>query len=449
MDFVRLGPPYNTEFLPDKLIEGYNSLIWTERFQAFGEFQLKTYDIYEMLTALPEDTLVSHLDTRHVMMVETHSIEMVGEGADARPELTVRGRSAELILDHRFVEGTYGKKRRLRKKLGAVGAGITLIYNAIDNASGKDVTRGDDDPDTEFAVNDYDWTTKDKIPGIAITDSVTASQESRWWQLKEGMLYPQLMKILTDQDLSIRVLRPGSPNPATVATVQAFPIAERGVINRVYTEDVTSLRFDIYNGVDKSSSVKFSHLQGHLDQPAYLMSNLDFKTIVEMRAGEGVRIRDIARIPADGEENQADFTGWRRRVMDFDAGSPEIPEAPEKPKEPRANATPAQRAAYREDLDNWQDKYARWKNKRDRIVDDFTEEEIKNARRALKKRKRIDMFVGSVSDLSPYQYKTHYDLGDTVTLNGDYGKSAKMLVVEYVRTEDVNGDRGYPGLVTP
>lgn len=443
MDLVRLGAPYTTTYLPDMLIEGYNSLVWTERFQSHGEFELKTFDVDRVFKALPEDALVSHLETRHVMMVETHSIEMVGEGADARPELTVRGRSASLILEHRYVEGKYGKKRRLRKKLSAVGAGITLMYNVLDNASGKDVTRGDDDPDTEFTVNDYDWNTKDRIPNVAISDSASVDGETRWWNVKEGMLYPQLMKILIDQDLGLRVLRPGSPNPATVATVTANPIADRGVINRTFVEDVQALRFDIYNGVDKTRTVKLSTLQGHLDSPAYLMSKLDYKTIVEMRAGENVRIGDIVRNTTPGDAN---LEGWKRRVMDFDAGTPDIPDAPEKPREPRANATAAQRAAYRNALDNWQDKQARWQNKRDRIVDDFKEEETKNARRALKKRRRIDMFTGAASDLSPFKYKTNYDLGDLVMLRGDYDKYVTMQVVEYVRTEDANGDRGYPGL---
>lgn len=99
MKLVRLGPAYSTAYTPDTLIEGYNSLAWTERYRDFGEFEIKSFDIDRMLTLLPENTLISHLGTRHVMMVETASIEEVGEGIDARPEITIRGRSAAAILE--------------------------------------------------------------------------------------------------------------------------------------------------------------------------------------------------------------------------------------------------------------------------------------------------------------------------------------------------------------
>ncbi len=62
MDLVRLGAAYTTAYIPDLLVEGYNSLIWTERFDAFSEFELKSFDVAGMLSQLPEDTLVSHLE---------------------------------------------------------------------------------------------------------------------------------------------------------------------------------------------------------------------------------------------------------------------------------------------------------------------------------------------------------------------------------------------------
>ena len=101
MDFVRLGAAYSTSYHPDQLIEGYISLIWTERFQNPGEFQLKSYDIDRMKDLLPVDTLVSHLETKEVMRVETHLIEMEGEGEDATPVITITGRTAYAILEDR------------------------------------------------------------------------------------------------------------------------------------------------------------------------------------------------------------------------------------------------------------------------------------------------------------------------------------------------------------
>lgn len=440
MDFVRLGPANSTTYLVDQLIEGYNSLIWTERFQEHGEFELKSFNVLTLMALLPEDTLVSHLDTKHVMMVETHDIAMVGEGEDARPEITITGRSATLILEHRWVESAYQKKRRMRQKMWASSAIATLLYNAVDNPSGYDVTRGDTDADTP-EYNNYSWTKNEVIPNVAVTESVSNHGTSRWWQLEQGTLYPQLQKIAIDADHGLRCLRPVSPNPATVFTVDSA-LATRGTVTRTPVSNVTQLRFDVYEGTDRSASVQFSQLQGHLDNPHYLISKREHKTQVELMTGSA-EVGDVY-LP-----NESGLTGWQRRTMGFDGGSVEIPPEPDKPDELKSNATAAQKKARAAAMDKWIDAHAKWKNKRAAIIADFREEQSTAALAELKKNRRVNMFSGDVSALSPFAYGTHYFLGDTVMLFGDYGRSAKMIVSEYVRTEDVNGDRGFPGLVEP
>lgn len=443
MDFVRLDA---NSYLPiEPLIEGYNSLIWTERFQEPGEFELKSFDILGLSMLLPEDTLVTHLDTREVMMVETHEINMVGEGADAQPELTVRGRTASTILEHRWIESAYQKKRRMRKKYSATTALLVLLVNAVDNTSGYDLTRGDDEPDTKEELNNYPWTKDEALPNIAVTETVPAEGEARWWQLEQGILWPQFQTMMVDADLGLRLIRPVSQlTPGTVITVKSN-LADRGTIVRTPSTDIRALQFNVYQGANRTSgdgAVQLSLLQGHIDKPTYLHSKKDYKTVLEVMSG-AVEVRDVTR-PG---ENAG--TGWKRRTMGFDAGSPDVPKEPEKPDELKANATKAQREARAKAMDKWIDEHAKWKNKNARIVGDFKEEVAKAGQRELKKARRVDMFAGDISTLSPYVYKTHYNLGDTVMLYGDYGKSAPMIVSEYVRTEDINGDRGFPGLVAP
>jgi hypothetical protein len=315
------------------------------------------------------------------------------------------------------------------------------MWNAVVNTSGKDVTRGDTDPDTEAMKNDYDWTTLDAIPNVVITESVSAEGETRWFQLEEGMLDPQLLTILEHQELSVRCIRPVTPNPATVMTVQTS-LWTRGDITRTYTPNVTGLRFDIYQGIDKSNTVKFSQLQGHLESPNYLTSTKDLKTVIEVMSDK-VTIGDVYR------PGEASLSGWRRKTLGFDAGTPEGPVAPERPEEPGENASREERLQYRKDLDKWKTRMSKWKNKNNGIAADFREEALKAARKELRAARRVNMVSGDISTESPYQYKVHYDLGDTVTLVGDYGITSKMLVAEYVRTEDSEGDRGFPGLVEP
>jgi hypothetical protein len=81
------------------------------------------------------------------------------------------------------------------------------------------------------------------------------------------------------------------------------------------------------------------------------------------------------------------------------------------------------------------------------VLADFNAANIQKAKIELKKHNRAVLFDGTISPLSPYKYNSEYFLGDKVTLLAEYGYEAQMQVSEYVRTEDAEGDRGYPGLI--
>lgn len=423
MDLIRLGPPGSTNYKQDRLIEGYDSLIWTERFQSPGNFELKTPLVEETLDILPEMTFVSILQSREVMMVENRLIEEDDEG---RRMLTVSGRSLVAFLEHRHVEGGYNKKRKMAKKYSPTGAMAVLMWNVIDNFANKDVTRD----------GDFNWTDKDKIPNVSISESVPVTGELKNWWMTQGSLYPQLEKIMIKGDLGLRIIRPHS-GPMTRISVETS-LANRGDIIRTTVEDVTSLRFDIYNGLDRSHTqstnprVGFNYIQGHIENDKYLFSNQDLKTACEVMTGVGGS--DVYR---DGD---ASLTGWDRRVMSFDGGEPEYKK--DKPTYPGKNASDAEQTKYENDLAEWE------ADKADTDAE-FLSDVADDALRALKQHRRVKLFSGDISPLAPYIYNTHYKLGDIVTLYGDYNQTEKMIVSEYVRTEDAEGDRGYPGLISP
>lgn len=402
MDVVRLGPLDDTSYLPDELIEGYDSMIWTERFQEAGEFKLDTYRISETMALLPENTRLSILQSEEVMLVESHAITRDQKG---NYKLTVSGRSAESFLENRHVEGPYGKRRKLTKNYSPRGAAGLLIWNAIDNNSDHDVTRD----------GSYPVPGRDQIPNVMITDSVGTEGESKRWWVNEGPLYPQLMNILIRYDMGLRTIRPSGTSGTRVKVLTAPTV--RGNIERDYVTDISALRFHLFNGVDRSRNqrdnekVIFNTKHDHVDNPQYLFSIKDSKTACEVmsEAGGGEIFRN---------DTQKAYKGWDRRVMSWDAGSPEYPE----------DATKAEKNA---------------------INDEFREDADKEALRALRKQRKTRLFTGDISPNAPYVYKTHYDLGDTVTLHGEYGQFEEMIVNEYVRTEDASGERGYPGLAEP
>jgi hypothetical protein len=449
MDVVRLGERYTTSYVPDELIEGYSSMIWTERFFTPGEFQLVTPRIEETKLLLPEDTLISHLETDEVMMVENHAISTDAEGNEV---LVVTGRDLKTMLEHRYIEAPYQKRRKMRKNYTAVAGLAVLLWNSFDNNTGKDVTRGDPNPwDDNTAAQDYSWNTQDRIPNIAITDSVPvdgAAVAKGWW-LNEGDLWTQFYTFMKRYDIGFRAIRPHSGSSGEVITVDHTPLADRGNVIRTATSGITALRFDLYKGVNRSHSqdvnpkVAFSTLQGDLDEAQYLWSRKDYKTIVEIMSG-GTTLADQGR-----NATQKAFTGWKRRVGSVDAGSPDIPAEPERPKDLRKNATNAEKEAWRDDIDDWRVAHGKWTTKKNNILAEFKSDAEDMAKAYLRDHNQVALLSGNISPASPFRYGVHYGLGDRVTIHGNHEMVYDMIVTEYVRTDDMDGDRGFPGVSLP
>jgi hypothetical protein len=81
-------------------INGVRSVMWTERYRGVGEFEIKAFLSSGLLSKLPLGTLISHVNTLEVMMVEDHQIT---ENKDEDPMLTITGRSFYAFLDFRVV----------------------------------------------------------------------------------------------------------------------------------------------------------------------------------------------------------------------------------------------------------------------------------------------------------------------------------------------------------
>jgi hypothetical protein len=50
------------------------------------------------------------------------------------------------------------------------------------------------------------------------------------------------------------------------------------------------------------------------------------------------------------------------------------------------------------------------------------------------------------SSSQTYKYRTDYNVGDIVSVRGDYNTSARMRVIEHVEIEDETGESSYPTL---
>lgn len=82
------------------VLDKYISFIWTDRYDAYGDFQIYTHATKENLDLLKENYYLYIPESEHIMIIEDIQIDTDVEEGN---HLTVTGRSLESILDRRIV----------------------------------------------------------------------------------------------------------------------------------------------------------------------------------------------------------------------------------------------------------------------------------------------------------------------------------------------------------
>lgn len=95
----------NASYQRIDVVDDFQSLVWTERFSAYGNFELVVHSNLENRTRFKEGVRLAISDSYRVMTVET-----IDDGTDSegRMILKLTGRSLEEILDERLARGTFG-----------------------------------------------------------------------------------------------------------------------------------------------------------------------------------------------------------------------------------------------------------------------------------------------------------------------------------------------------
>lgn len=384
MDVVKLDP---VSYLPTTLVEGYNSMIWTERGLENGDFQMSTAKVSEMRALIPDGSLISLLDSDEVMFVENHRIKRDDKGVATS---IVTGRTFETYLENRVATGVYQTPWKAIKQYKTSEVAAFLIWNHLVNTTNQDPSRTGQVKDALTA-----------LANVVATDSTTVVEAVKDWYLEEGEIYKQLRDRLSLGRLGVRNIRPRNSTGNVMTFDTSGTAGVRGTATKTSTANLTKLRVDVYNGVDRTrqqsavTPVIFHYESGHIENPEYLFSSRDYKVMATVASSLG-----NTDVWPDNIVPAVIPSGIDRRILFVDGGTM-----------PDANAV------------------------------------IQKGMIELRNHIRKILFDGAISPLSPYKYNTHYSLFDKVTLMAEYGYEAPMVVAEYVRTEDAEGDRGYPTLI--
>lgn len=82
------------------IIDTYESLIWTDRFSSYGDFEIYTAFNPMLLNLCQQENYISIKESDHVMIIEGLEIETNAEDGN---KIRITGRSLESILDRRII----------------------------------------------------------------------------------------------------------------------------------------------------------------------------------------------------------------------------------------------------------------------------------------------------------------------------------------------------------
>jgi hypothetical protein len=403
-----------------EVIDRFESMIWTERYSASGDFQL-SYRVMEVDTVENKDD------------------------SEGRSLLTVTGRSLEKILEDRAaVDGLLNVTTYANPSWVLTGtAGDIARYMFERIARQGTLSPGDVIPFIQPATT-----------SLFPADTIAEPDDVLTLEVKPATLYKAIQDICTTYGLGFRLYR--------------------GL-------DTTKLYFDIYVGSDRTSSqndlatVLFAPDLDNLTEVSELKSSAQYKNVAYVVSPDGAVV-----VYALGEEATA---GFDRRVLLVDASDivyedrpytvPDQQQASIKAASALSTTLPGEQDILNKLIQKKRlssdDSYviglvlnrgglttqqqADIKAARD-VSLDYNPTEQANLNAALRqkgneelaKNKNISAFDGQIPQFGRYKYGVDYQLGDLVEMRNEDGVTNRMRVTEQIFVSDSEGERSYPTL---
>jgi len=345
----------------ETVLDRFESMIWTERYSAWGDFQLVIHSTIESRSLLTSGTHLTIRDSTRVMVVETVINQDDSEG---RHLLNVSGRSLEAILEDRIAHWR--------------------LLNSSDPW---------DNTGTPYTVANWIFTS------VCVDGRLKAADKIPFY--KTGSIYPPDTISKTDVPITHN-----SAFKTVYESIKEICEAAGLGFRLVRNGDKSELRFDIYSGIDRTSTqatsptVIFSPDHENLTNVSELNSSEKYKNVAYVFAPNGYRT-----VFAVGAGDST--AGFERRILMVKADDITLPAG-----------TPLQDALLQRGMDE------------------------------LAKNRTVSAIDGELPQTSKYKYGLglDYNLGDLVEVRTDDGVTNRMRISEQIFVSDAEGDRSYPTL---
>ena len=223
-----------------------------------------------------------------------------------------------------------------------------------------------------------------RLPFVRPTTNVTGTGIQELRPFKRGLVYPSLIELLALEGLGVKAVRPGSASP--------------------FGPTSPDMAILVHKGTDRSKDIMFAYNEGDIDSADYLWS---IKSLQNTVLVTGRWLETMVKGPE---------TGYDRRVLFVDGSfiDSEFQTVP--------------------------------------TGVDYTNTIAKMTtlgKQALAAQNATALAKAEISrSVKRYSYRQDFDLGDIITVSGDYDEIVKMQVIEYVEIEDSSGESSYPTLAT-
>lgn len=305
-----------------------------------------------------------------------------------------------------------------------VSHGDTMEVMIVENHEIKEEVEGD--PTITVSGRSLDTFLEQRIVG---TNQARASSTITEYSLPVDYTWNQAVKLINDHIVSTTNVNDQLGNVAAATNVTGTGTSVARVIKRgeVYkalleilaVDDLgirnirrstfpggnnTQTTIQVFKGADMTKSVIFSWKSGDLDKVDYLWSD-------KKRKNAAMVLGRYVNVMVDGAQ-----TKYERRTMLVNADDIDG----------NLSAPPS-----------------------GSTLTDVVNKMTVRGQQALRDQARITISRADISNLSKYQYRQDFNIGDLVMLDGNFGQIAVMRIVEFVEIEDENGENGHPTLSLP
>ena len=227
--------------------------------------------------------------------------------------------------------------------------------------------------------------TDDNLVNIVATTTVTGTGISEARSIKRSDLHKTVLDLLAIDNLGIKILRRNTFGSVDSSSGQT--------------------RMCVHRGVDRSAKIIFSWKAGDIEGAEYLFSNKKLKNSALIVGRYVNTVVDTVGV-----------TKYNRRSMivsgdDIDG---KLGSAP-------TGAT---------------------------LTDVVSKMQVRG-REALESQNVVSISRTDLANISQYQYRKDFEVGDLISLDGNFGQIAVMRIIEYVEIQDENGESGHPTLALP